>query len=207
VPLGRNHARPSRTARARPTTTRGMTRVRGAGAARVRGPRPRGARPGLASAGAARVAHDARRRCSASRWWHGTGAREAAEDRRLTDAGMANGGAASTGEASVRTAARSAMRRAVGATVGRAMRSGDGRRGRGNCWGDGDAGEAVGRRAARARQSLSSGRDEAGAGERGGCRGARRAVPTAALSRGVGTARGGHAATVRCRGPGAARGV
>jgi hypothetical protein len=34
--------------------------------------------------------------------------------------------------------------------------------------------------------------------ERGGCRDPRRAVPTLALSRGVGAARGGHAAVARC---------
>jgi hypothetical protein len=33
---------------------------------------------------------------------------------------------------------------------------------------------------------------------RGSCQDARRAVPTAALSRGVGVARGGHAAAARC---------
>jgi hypothetical protein len=65
VPLGRNHARPSRTARARPMATRGAAHVHGAGAAGLslgrcsaRGP----ARPTSAARVArrerARVAHD-----------------------------------------------------------------------------------------------------------------------------------------------------
>jgi hypothetical protein len=53
---------------------------------------------------------------------------------------------------------------------------------------------AVGRRAGAVRRCRGVG----GAGD-ASCRDVRRAVPTAALSRGVGAARGGHAATVRCR--------
>jgi hypothetical protein len=56
------------------------------------------------------------------------------------------------------------------------------RRARGRCRGDGGAGEVS-------------------------CRDARRAVPTAALNRGVGAARGGHAATVRCHAGPARRAV
>jgi hypothetical protein len=52
---------------------------------------------------------------------------------------------------------------------------------------------AVGRQAGAARRCRGVG----GAGE-ASCQDARRAVPTAALSRGVGTARGGHAAMARC---------
>jgi hypothetical protein len=52
---------------------------------------------------------------------------------------------------------------------------------------------AVGRRAGAARRC----RGVDGAGE-ASCRDARRAVPTVALSRGIGTACGGHAATARC---------
>jgi hypothetical protein len=53
---------------------------------------------------------------------------------------------------------------------------------------------AVGRRAGVVRRCQGVG----GAGE-ASCRDARRAVPTAALSRGISAARGGHTATVRCR--------
>jgi hypothetical protein len=49
--------------------------------------------------------------------------------------------------------------------------------------------------AARARRSLSRGERRG----RGGCRDARRVVPIAVLSRGIGAACGGHAATARCR--------
>jgi hypothetical protein len=125
VLLGRNRTRPRCTLRGAarghgpcvwPTATRGMARL-GLGWRSARGP----AR--LASA-----AHGARRRCSVSRRRHGADAREAAEEQRLTGVGMVDGGAASTGEAPVGTAAR----------------SGRGRRGRGDGRGDGGAREAVG---------------------------------------------------------------
>jgi hypothetical protein len=150
VPLGRNHARPSRTARVWP-------------AARVRGPaRPahttRGARRERAALpGGTRLGGGAARRDD-------TGAREAAEEQRLT-------GAVSTSEAPVGTAVRSARR-----SGGGRGRQGDGR-------GDGGGGEAgaVG----------DGGGTESGAAVdrarrgRGSCRDARHAVPTAALSRGI----------------------
>jgi hypothetical protein len=150
------------------------------------------------------VVHVARRRnarwrCSASRRWHGAGAWEAAEEQRLTGAGTVNGGAASMGEASVGMAVGSAKRsgrrrgRRGGwetgstgeATVGHSVtRSEGGRRGRGDCRGDGGVGEAVGRWAGVARRALSA----TAAARRAGravdghevcCRDARRAVPTA----------------------------
>jgi hypothetical protein len=69
--------------------------------------------------------------------------------------------------------------------------------------GDGAVGEAVRATAARATQSgggrrTRGGREVGGASE-ASCRDARRAVPTAALSHGVGEAHGSHVATARCR--------
>jgi hypothetical protein len=48
------------------------------------------------------------------------------------------------------------------------------------------------------RRARGRGRETGGAGEVS-CRDARRAVPTAALNRGIGAAPGGHTATARCR--------
>jgi hypothetical protein len=112
----------------------GMTRVHGAGPARVRSPRPHGARPGLASAGAmvGTTARSGRRH----------GRRSGRDDGAVDEA--------------VGTTMRSARRRS--------------------------------RRQRRARGRALSGGERRG---RGGCRDARRAVLTAALSHGVGT--------VRCR--------
>jgi hypothetical protein len=58
---------------------------------------------------------------------------------------------------------------------------------------------AVGAEAARVRRSGGGRLSGAARVRRGSCRDARRTVPTTALSRGVGTACGGHAATARCR--------
>jgi hypothetical protein len=113
--------------------------------------------------------HSARRNawrhCSVSRRRHGAGAREAAEEQRLTGAGTADGGVTSTGEATVGTAARSARR------------LGGGRCGRG----DGSAREAVGTRVARARRVLSA---TAAARRAGRLSGGRDAVEAAVGTRG-----------------------
>jgi hypothetical protein len=104
--------------------------------------------------------------------------------------------------------------------VGRgATRSEGGRRGRGDCRGDGRVGEAVGRRAGTARRAL-SGAETVGRGRRGretggrgvasavgdgggtesGARGQRaRGVLSGRAARMRRTACGSHAATVRCR--------
>jgi hypothetical protein len=166
VPLGRNHARPSRTVRARPACTalarpacaahdhaghgpawpqpaqRAWHTAHGGGTAPVRGKRPR--------SGGSPVREwrtTARRRRARLRSGRRRGRRggELSGRRWRTRCGRETGGA---GEAT------------VGVTAVRARRSGDGRRGRGSrC------------RAGAARRALSG-----GAGERGGCRGARRVV-------------------------------
>jgi hypothetical protein len=138
--------------------------------------------PALHGDGAAR-----RWRCSVSRRRHGAGAQETAGNggsparRRQRDA-MA------TGERRARRSGRhdggpsdDAVGEAVGAIAVRAR-------------------PAVGRRVARARRSGAARRcREAGGASEAGCRDARRAVPTVALSHGVGAARGSHTATARCR--------
>jgi hypothetical protein len=110
----------------------------------------------------------ARRRCVGS--GRGAAAHRCGNDgrRRGVDRlGFGRDGGA-VGEA-VGTAARSTRRRAVGATAACARQSGDGWRGRGDCWGDGGAGEAgaVG-------QARRGGRCRVGVGERGSYRDARR---------------------------------
>jgi hypothetical protein len=103
----------------------------------------------------------------------------------------------------VETAARrDGDRRAASEAVGAARQRSERRRGRrggqDDCGGPGDGavGEAVGATAAHARRS--------GGGRRERGRLSRRAVPTAALSHGIGAARGSHVETARCR---AGRGV
>jgi hypothetical protein len=83
-------------------------------------------------------------------------------------------GSDALGQRGVASSDRGARTRPVGAAVVHARRG------------------TVGRRAGAKR------RCRGGAGE-ASCRDVRRAVLTAALSRGVGAARGGHAATARCR--------
>jgi hypothetical protein len=104
--------------RARPTAMRGVARARGAGAARMRGPRPRPAqraRPSSAgSHNAWRTVPGARRRCcSASQRWHGgatsTGERRAARRRSGRRCFGRDGGAVSE---AVATAALSRVRAA-----------------------------------------------------------------------------------------------
>jgi hypothetical protein len=60
-------------------------------------------------------------------------------------------------------------------------------------------GRAAGARLGREAGDASEAVREAGGASEAGCQDARRAVPTAALSRGVGAVRGSHAATARCR--------
>jgi hypothetical protein len=115
--------------------------------------------------------------CSTSRRRRGAGVREAAEEQRLTSTGTAEGGAVSMSG------------RNGGAVDEEKVRTRGGQRGNG--W-DGEvvgtAAQSAGRRSGAARSA-----------GRGSCRDARRAVPTAALSRAVGAARGSHGAAAHCR--------
>jgi hypothetical protein len=175
VPLDRNRARPSCTVRARPTATRGTTRVHGAGAARVRGPRPQPAqrawrwRPSSAGprnvrrttrarGGSTAQRHAARRqRCSASQRWHGANTRETAGNDG-SPARRRRRGVTAMGE-------RRAVRDGGGPGVGgfRPRRSGRRRERGGRAWR-----AAVGRWAARARRlSGASGASEVAVGMRG----------------------------------------
>jgi hypothetical protein len=168
VPLGRNCARPSHTARARPTATRGAARV-GLGRRSARSP----ARPARATRGAwrerARDAHGgaARRANDDTTPAHGRRPRRRAAHRR--------------GDGS---AAR--RRRASGEAAGAARRR-SGRRGFGPRW----SGRAL---SGRRRKGRDGGR---AAGVRGetALSGRRRAVPTALLTRGSCVAHGSHTAT------------
>jgi hypothetical protein len=182
VPLGRNRAGPSCTARVRPTATRGMAHARGTGAAHglgrrsVRGP----AQP-------ARAVHGARRRCSASQRRHGTGAREMAEERvahRRRDGGVARRRRASGGRHG-----DGRCRRLQTVAVGTAAWSGR-RRGR--------RGE---RRAARVGRDDGARGEAAAAGAVGtGLSGrAARCADSGLKARASGATCGSHAATARCR--------
>jgi hypothetical protein len=162
VPLGRNHARPRCTVRARPAATRGTTCVHDAGAAHVRG------------GGTARRRAARRRRCSVSRRRHGAGARETA----------GNGGSPARrrrrGVTAMGERRETAMDPGVGGFGPRRKR-----------------GERSGRRRCVRGGREVGGADEVAVGgerrERGGCREAWCAVPTAALSRGVWQPRGSGA--------------
>jgi hypothetical protein len=159
------------------------------------GPRPRGAWPAcvapvrpMASVGAVCAAHGARRRCSTSRRRRDAGAQEAAEGQRLTGAGTA-----AWHRRAVETAVRSTMRRSGRGAVGEAVRMAARSAGRRSGHGGVECGVVVGEQ--RVRGAVGARR-----GVRvGSCRDARRAVPTAALSRAVGVAHGGHAEAARCR--------
>jgi hypothetical protein len=124
-------------------------------------------------------------RCPASRRRLGTGAWETA-GRQLTDVETAARRQRATGDAASCGPSDTARTAAVGTAAIGARRSGNGRARRGA-----RSGRELSKRGARGEAALSGGR--------GSCRDARRAVPIAALSRGVGTALGGYAAAAHCR--------